>query len=168
MLFSILVIESSAIIITNMPINFMHIDSASALTTSATTTSAAGIGDPIAILGQPFKLVINQAASFKQADFSLRFVNVTEDSRCPSGAQCIWAGQVSTLVEATKDSTGQSLGSFTLTLTAGGSSSLSSKTIVVDDNSYLVQLNSVQPYPSITYKIPSSATVATFIVTKAS
>jgi hypothetical protein len=32
----------------------------------------------------------------------IRFVDVTGDSRCPQGVECIWAGQVSCAVEITK------------------------------------------------------------------
>lgn len=48
-----------------------------------------------------------------------------------------------------------------------GSSGLQSiKTIVLENNSYLIQLNSVQPHPiNGQHEIPSSAYAATFTVT---
>lgn len=37
--------------------------------------------------------------TIKQGDVSIKLLDVLEDSRCPSGVQCVWAGQVKLLVE---------------------------------------------------------------------
>lgn len=113
-------------------------------------------------LAYPFKLGVNQTAYLLPADLVFRFVNVTEDSRCPSDVQCIWAGQVSILIEYSRASTGQSLGNFTLTL-MGSSSTEISTTI----EGYLVKLARVDPYPVSTEQIQPSNYVATLIVLKA-
>jgi hypothetical protein len=187
-----LTIESGTIIISNIPLHRVDDNNnsniANALvpsqstTTTVINTSPVGISGPTATLGQPFMLAVNHATSIKQTDLNIRFVDVTEDSRCPLDVKCIWAGQVSVLVEATRDSTGQSLGSFILTLMANGndnkdsmngngssgsdSGPLSSKTISEDGKSYLIQLNSVQPYPlNGQQKMPSKGYIATFTVT---
>lgn len=34
--------------------------------------------------------------------FSVKFIEVTQDSRCPRGVTCVWAGQVKALVEITE------------------------------------------------------------------
>jgi hypothetical protein len=83
---------------------------------SEINTSIVGINDHTATLDHPFKLSVNQVASIEQTDLNICFAEVTEDSRCPLHVKCIWAGQLSVLVDATKASTGRSLGSFTLTL----------------------------------------------------
>ena len=47
-----------------------------------------------ATLGEPFKLVLHQAAVFAPEGLELRFEEVLEDSRCPPGMVCVWAGRV--------------------------------------------------------------------------
>lgn len=44
-------------------------------------------------LDSGFQLMHNQAAVIEPEDLSVKFVNVAEDSRCPVGVECIWAGQ---------------------------------------------------------------------------
>ncbi|MGI0016366.1 MAG: hypothetical protein ACREBU_23345, partial [Nitrososphaera sp.] len=118
-------------------------------------------GNPIT-LAFPFKLTINQTAYLEPADLVFRFVNVTEDSRCPSDVQCIWAGQVSILIEYTRSSTGENLGNFILTLPSSSGTYVSTRTI----EGYLVKLARVDPYPVSTKQIQPSDYVATLIVLK--
>jgi hypothetical protein len=44
-------------------------------------------------LGQEFNLPVGQTVDVKGENLTIKFVSVTNDSRCPSGAQCIWAGE---------------------------------------------------------------------------
>jgi hypothetical protein len=50
-------------------------------------------------LGQEFSLRIGESASIKGEELQVRFLEVTEDSRCPTGVVCIWEGRVSGLLE---------------------------------------------------------------------
>jgi hypothetical protein len=118
-------------------------------------------GKPIT-LAYPFKLSVNQTAYLATADLVFRFVNVTEDSRCPSDVQCIWAGQVSILVEYSRASTGERLGNLTLTLMGGASSD-----VLVGTEGYLVKLVRVDPYPVSTMQIRPSDYAATLIILRA-
>jgi len=68
-------------------------------------------------LGTPFQIKAGEKAVIESEKLTLRFTNVTEDSRCPEGVRCIWAGQVSVL--ANVDVQGNDLGNFTLTLRPG-------------------------------------------------
>ena len=52
-------------------------------------------------LGQEFSLHIGESASIRGEKLQFRFLEVTEDSRCPTGVVCIWEGRVSCLVEIT-------------------------------------------------------------------
>jgi len=52
-------------------------------------------------LGQEFSLRIGESATIKGEELQVRFLEVTEDSRCPTGVVCIWEGRVSSLVEIT-------------------------------------------------------------------
>jgi hypothetical protein len=116
-------------------------------------------GHPIT-LAYPFKLSVNQTAYLAPADMIFRFVNVTEDSRCPSDVQCIWAGQVSILVEYSRSSTGEELGSFELTL---GSSSTDASAAI---EGYVVKLARVDPYPVSTMQIQPSEYISTLFIHK--
>ena len=51
--------------------------------------------------GKEFSLRIGESAKIKGEDLQVRFLEVTEDSRCPAGVTCIWEGRVSCLVEIT-------------------------------------------------------------------
>lgn len=46
-------------------------------------------------LDEPFILEMDKMVGFKGTDFRLKLVAVTEDSRCPTEAECIQAGTVS-------------------------------------------------------------------------
>ena len=52
-------------------------------------------------IGEEFYLRIDESASIRGEDLRVRFLDVTEDSRCPEGVTCIWEGRVSCLVEIT-------------------------------------------------------------------
>lgn len=43
-------------------------------------------GEVQASLGQEFTLSINQTATISGQNLSIKFIDVTEDSRCPTGA----------------------------------------------------------------------------------
>ena len=50
-------------------------------------------------LGQAFILEPGQTAVLKNEELTVKFVEIVSDSRCPKGVQCIWAGEVSSLIE---------------------------------------------------------------------
>jgi hypothetical protein len=124
-----------------------------ALAASFSITDAHG-SDVVAEIGQPLTLMINQTARIETADLDLTFAKVTEDSRCPSDVTCIWAGQVSIVVDVTApDGSGQ----LTLTLSGGQSEAKSF-------GDYSIRLADVQPYPVSTKKLAPSDYVATLVV----
>ncbi len=55
-----------------------------------------GCGNPTinAELGKEFPLKVGQTAYLASENLSINFVGVPDDSRCPTGVKCIWAGQV--------------------------------------------------------------------------
>jgi hypothetical protein len=112
-------------------------------------------------IGQPFDLKVDQTAYLQSADLVIKFVNVTEDSRCPSDVTCIWEGQVSVLVDLT-GADGKSFGNFTLTIRGGAADNSSAKAV----NGYLLRLVDVQPYPKSTQKISPSDYTAKFVLLK--
>lgn len=42
--------------------------------------------------GEPFELKVNETRTLAGDNLRVRFDGVTGDSRCPTGVQCIWAG----------------------------------------------------------------------------
>jgi hypothetical protein len=84
--------------------------------TTVTTTVATTPGTLVVFLNVPFTLAPAQTARIASEGMDIRFINVTGDSRCPQGVECIWAGQVSCAVEITKNNI---LNQITLTDSAG-------------------------------------------------
>jgi hypothetical protein len=58
-------------------------------------------------LGDSFNLTVGQSASIDGHDLAIKFIDVIADSRCASGVECIWQGEVACLVEITHSGTGQ-------------------------------------------------------------
>jgi len=45
-------------------------------------------------LGEEFSLQSGQIARITDENLKIEFVEIVEDSRCPKGVTCVWAGQV--------------------------------------------------------------------------
>jgi len=97
-------------------------------------------------VGEEFTLAIGEAARVGQDALNLGFERVAEDSRCPSDASCVWAGQV--VVE----------------VSLGGSRRLLKLDEPADSDGYRARLLRVAPYPSSAAPIEASQYRATFVV----
>lgn len=53
-------------------------------------------------LNQNFVLRVGQEATVAEQKLNVKFVSVPEDSRCPKGVNCIWAGNVRVMLHVTK------------------------------------------------------------------
>jgi hypothetical protein len=93
-----------------------------------------------ASLNSHFTLAPGQTVRIQSESVDIKFIGVTGDSRCPKGAECIWAGQVSCAVEITKN---KIINQVTLTDSAGSGASTGQ-----DFQNYQI-LFSVTPYPEI-------------------
>ena len=62
-------------------------------------------GNNIPNIGQPFWIPVGQTVQLEVegATYAITFVEVSEDSRCPQGAQCIVAGNVGVKLLVAKD-----------------------------------------------------------------
>lgn len=109
-------------------------------------------------LDTEFQLKVDQKAVIKSENIEIKFLDVVEDSRCPSDVVCIWAGQTTVAVSVLKS--GKNLGNFNLTI--GTSENLNAKTF----NGYSIKLIKLEPYPKSTQKIALSDYAATLIVNK--
>jgi hypothetical protein len=54
-----------------------------------------------ASIGREFTLPVGKSVSFTGEELSLKFVEVTADSRCPTGVQCIQAGEADCRMQVT-------------------------------------------------------------------
>jgi hypothetical protein len=59
----------------------------------AVSLSCAAGGDISAALGQEFTLPAGKTANFESESLEIKFEEVTTDSRCAKGVECIWAGE---------------------------------------------------------------------------
>ncbi len=110
-------------------------------------------------LGEQFQLEIGQTAFIKSRDVRVKMLNVTEDSRCPADAVCIWEGQVTVLLNVMHNE--EDLGNFDLTI-RGGDKNLAIKTF----DGYSIQLMKVDPYPFASQPTELTDYVATLQVSE--
>jgi hypothetical protein len=57
----------------------------------------------VIVLQQEFKLKIGESAEAPREGLQLEFDSVAEDSRCPKGVTCVWAGNAKVLLKVKKD-----------------------------------------------------------------
>ncbi|MCI0558505.1 MAG: hypothetical protein MN733_08425, partial [Nitrososphaera sp.] len=111
-------------------------------------------------LGVPFQIAINETVAVAGSDISVKFYNVTEDSRCPSDVVCVWAGQVTAMVGVTQNST--DLGRFSLTLGAGSNTSTAEQKV----GAYTIKLTQVDPYPTSSQPTSPGDYIAMLVLSK--
>ena len=103
-------------------------------------------GDVVVNPGEEFTLSVGQSAAFSGEDFSIEFTEVVSDSRCPTGATCIWAGEASCLITIT-DSDSE----YSMVLTQPGASSPNKASFTGYDIAF-----DIQPYPQLGKEIETS------------
>ena len=104
--------------------------------------------------GRQFDLGIGQEARIQGSSVVIRFTGVSEDSRCPSDVQCVWAGDAA----------------VRLALSGGPLSSESTLHTTLDPKSvqyaaYTVRLVGVKPTPKSGSRIADADYLATLEVT---
>jgi hypothetical protein len=50
-------------------------------------------GNITAMLGEEFTLPVGKTVEINSESLVIKFVDVTADSRCPTGVECFWAGE---------------------------------------------------------------------------
>lgn len=68
-----------------------------------------GTDDVKARLGEEISLHIGQSVVITGEDLEIRFVEVSEDSRCPKDVICVWEGRVVAVIEITSGNSPQQL-----------------------------------------------------------
>ena len=109
-------------------------------------------------LDKEFDLRIGQTAILEAVGLTVSFTAVTEDSRCPQGVDCIWAGNADVKIRVSSNQ--------------AGSASLELKTELEPKEQrfglYRVRLVMLRPYPKKDTPIRQRDYVATFVVHKGS
>ena len=120
---------------------------------------AAAFTQNTARLGKEFSIKAGQQLKLDGADFQVKFVGVPQDSRCPTGVNCVWEGNAEVALNFTYDDCATNL-----TLNTHNSPQ------TVQDGKaggFRIKLIKLDPYPHSEKKIASSDYVATLVITKA-
>lgn len=111
--------------------------------------------------GADFKLKVGQSATLAAeagGSFTVTFAEVVGDSRCPTGVQCVWAGEVKIAVDFAQGGQGPTRAELTLGQDpAKARAALDGHTLV---------LLAVAPHPKAGVKIPPTQYEATLRVEK--
>ena len=122
----------------------------------AAVGSSNPVGTKVVVLDQDFELSPGATATIDDGALSLTFDKVAGDSRCPSDAQCIWAGN----------------GAVVLTIAPSGASSYSvqlNTTLTPNTataGTYRISLAGLKPYPKQGSAIPAASYIATLRIAK--
>lgn len=108
-----------------------------------------------AYLNQQVRLPVGKTAIITNEDLSIKFEQVTADSRCPAGAACVWAGEAKCQTTVTLKGV-----SSPLVLTVAGSSESPN---VFEGYTFNINL---EPYPQVGQTIDKTGYVMVLIVTK--
>ena len=107
-------------------------------------------------LGEEFKLGISKSAAVKGEGLGIEFVSVVEDSRCPQGVDCIWAGNAKVRLRLKRG--------------RGAAAEIELNTNTEPQRSaahgYEVRLTSLSPYPKANEPVDKKSYVASLEVRK--
>lgn len=103
-------------------------------------------------VGQEFSLAVGEMVNVDGAELSVEFVEVSEDSRCPTSVQCVWAGNGAVVVRTT---TGAGFAEDTL------HTNLEPKVLHLGE--VQLELLSLDPSPETPGTIPTVSYRATFV-----
>lgn len=109
---------------------------------------------PDAVIGTPFELHAGATAALPDG-LRIKFETVRSDSRCPTDAVCVWAGEAIVALSVTAATAGTE--TRELKTTPGGSA--------VTYADYTISLTGLTPYPRASQQIRPDDYVATLVVT---
>lgn len=107
---------------------------------------------PAFVLNESFTLAIGQELSNADADLKISLMAVTEDSRCPKGTNCVWEGEAKITLLINGET-------MELTLRAGKPDQAQA----LYNNSYLVEAQTLTPYPDGAKIDPASYQLAVLV-----
>lgn len=91
-----------------------------------------------------------------RSKITVKFVELIEDSRCPEGTQCVWAGNAKIKVTVSKN------GSQPMTFEANTNNGAKGETY----EGYAISLTNLTPTPASNVRINRNAYTATFSITR--
>jgi hypothetical protein len=106
---------------------------------------------------ETMRVQINKEKRFPKSKLSVRFVELIEDSRCPTDTTCIWAGNAKIKIRVSKNGRSQEL-----TLDTNGPHQAATA------EGYSIKLISLTPEPRSNIRINRNGYVATFEVARLS
>jgi hypothetical protein len=101
------------------------------------------------------KVQINKQKKFSRSNLTIKFVSLIEDSRCPEGTNCIWAGNAKIKIEVGK---GGKKETFEV------NTNLGPKGATYDG--YAIELISLTPTPKENIRINRNGYMATFTISR--
>ena len=105
---------------------------------------------------QTLEVRVNQQKSLARNNLKIKFVSLIEDSRCPEGVRCVWAGNAKIQVRIT-DSRGRSE-TFEMNTNMGAKGA--------SFGGYAVNLINLEPQLRANVRINRNAYTATFSINK--
>ncbi|MDQ3181558.1 MAG: hypothetical protein M3Q33_13685 [Acidobacteriota bacterium] len=105
---------------------------------------------------QQFKLQVNEQKTITKDKLKIRFISVIEDSRCPEGTNCVWAGNAKVHLKLKKRNGAWEI--FEL------NTNLEKKEIRF--GGYAIKIVELTPTPKSNVRINRNGYVATFSITK--
>ncbi len=113
-------------------------------------------------LGEEVQLALRQTVRFEEEDLEVTFWDVTEDSRCPIGVLCVWAGRARTIIRVRQQGTDRG----ELELAVSGQEPQQGEEGQIGE--YRIEATRVDPYPHIDEgPIEASRYRLTLVVTRA-
>ena len=103
------------------------------------------------------RVPINKEKKFPKAKLSVRFVELVEDSRCPTDTQCVWAGNAKIKIRVTMNGR-----THDLSLDTNGPHQAATA------EGYTIKLLSLTPAPRSNIRVDRNGYVATFEAVKLS
>ena len=116
-----------------------------------TGCGASSANKPVIKLGEELQLGYQQSATLAQGGFTVTFKTLVEDSRCPEGTNCVWAGNAKVVITV--------MGTDA-TLNTNGSPR------EVSLSGYKIQLLDVSPHPKLNQQQAPETYSINLIVTK--
>ena len=124
-------------------------------------TLGSTLQDPGAVrasVGEEFKIKIGQQVIVKGPKLRIKFDSVHDESRCPTGVQCVWEGNAGVVVELWNKK--KALVQATL------NTNTSMKPNHLEHKGYTIKLVGLSPYPKADQRIDPKDYEAVLLVTK--
>ncbi len=99
------------------------------------------------------RVQVNKQARVSGTKFTVKFLELVEDSRCPIGTDCVWAGNAKIKIQITKNGKSPKI----IELNSNGP-----ETEAVDG--YIFKLTALTPHPAINIRINRNGYVAIIVM----